>query len=291
MLNQHTVAQNIHFTQGHATRAGPTEQQPAHYEFSTFPQPPKFENKLEEREYLKGRLAAAFRIFGKQGFDEGVAGHITLRDPIEPTTMWVNPFGVSFNKIRRSDLVRIDHTGNVLEGGQVKLVNRAAIMIHVAIHEARPDVICAAHTHSLYGRSYASLGVPLPITTQDACAFYNDLAFYNDFEGIVLEESEGLHLAQALGDKKAMILQNHGLLAAAGTVEATVFWYISLDRLCHTQLLALAAVGGDASRIVKVSEKAAANSYLSLGQPMSGWFSAKPLFDKIAEDTNEAYLA
>jgi ribulose-5-phosphate 4-epimerase/fuculose-1-phosphate aldolase len=67
-----------------------------------------------------------------------------------------------------------------------------------------------------------------------------------------------LHLAQALGDKKAMILQNHGLLAAAGTVEATVFWYISLDRLCHTQLLALAAVGGDASRIVKVSEKAAA---------------------------------
>lgn len=79
MLNQHTVAQNIHSTQGHATRAGPTEQQPAHYEFSTFPQPPKFENKLEEREYLKGRLAAAFRIFGKQGFDEGVAGHITLR--------------------------------------------------------------------------------------------------------------------------------------------------------------------------------------------------------------------
>jgi hypothetical protein len=79
MLHQYSIAQNISSAQGHATRAGPTERQPTHYNFSTFPQPPTFANKADEREYLKGRLAAAFRIFARNGFDEGVAGHITLR--------------------------------------------------------------------------------------------------------------------------------------------------------------------------------------------------------------------
>jgi hypothetical protein len=83
-LHQFHTAQPLHQTTGHATRAGPTTQQPWHYDMSPantygFPQPPKFDNKLEERDYLKGRLAAAFRIFGAMGFDEGVAGHITLR--------------------------------------------------------------------------------------------------------------------------------------------------------------------------------------------------------------------
>jgi ribulose-5-phosphate 4-epimerase/fuculose-1-phosphate aldolase len=100
------------------------------------------------------------------------------------------------------------------------------VQIHAAVHKARPDVICAAHTHSIYGRSFATLGVPLPITSQDGCAFYNDLAFYSDFEGVELEGSEGNHIAQTMGSKKAMILQNHGLLTASDSVEATVFWYV-----------------------------------------------------------------
>lgn len=70
-----------------------------------FPRPPTFEDKYKEREYLKGRLAAAFRIFGKYGFDEGVAGHITLRDPVEPDCFWVNPFGRSFSLMNKSDLI------------------------------------------------------------------------------------------------------------------------------------------------------------------------------------------
>jgi hypothetical protein len=82
-LHQFHHAQNLAKAVGHATRAGHTESQPYHYDFSEggygFPQPPKFDDKNEEREYLKGRLAAAFRIFGQKGFDEGVAGHITAR--------------------------------------------------------------------------------------------------------------------------------------------------------------------------------------------------------------------
>jgi hypothetical protein len=133
------------------------------------------------------------------------------------------------------------------------------------------------------------------------------LAFNSDFEGIVLEGSEGEHIAQTIGLKKAMILQNHGLLTASDSVEVTVFWYASPQKLCHTHLLALAAVGGDSKRKVEVGGEQAAkfvfvymfslqmlilhSSYLSLGQPMSGWLSAKPLFNYITEDTKEAYLA
>ena len=143
------------------------------YHKNEFPSPPKFQDKYEEREYLKGRLAAAFRIFGKHGFDEGVAGHITLRDPVDPTTFWVNPFGVAFSLMKRSDLIQVDHDGKIVGGGPIKLLNTAAFMIHGAIHEARPDVVCAAHSHSIYGRSFCTLGRPIDTTTQDACAFYN----------------------------------------------------------------------------------------------------------------------
>ena len=138
-----------------------------------FPGPPTFTDKYEEREYLKGRLAAAFRIFGKYGFDEGVAGHITLRDPVDPTTFWVNPFGVAFSLMKRSDLIQVDHKGNIIGGGNVRLLNTAAFMIHGAVHEARPDVACAAHSHSIFGRSFCSLGRKLDIITQDACAFHD----------------------------------------------------------------------------------------------------------------------
>ena len=138
-----------------------------------FPSPPKFDDKYAERDYLKGRLAGAFRIFGAKGFDEGVAGHITLRDPVDPTTFWVNPFGVAFSMIKKSDLIQVDHDGKVIDGGECRLLNTAAYMIHAAVHKARPDVMCAAHSHSIYGRSYCSLGKPLDITTQDSCAFYN----------------------------------------------------------------------------------------------------------------------
>lgn len=102
-----------------------------------------------------------------------MAGHITLRDPVDPSTFWVNPFGVAFSQIKASDLILVNHAGEVIDGGPCRLLNAAAFMIHSAIHAARPDVNCAAHSHSLHGRAFCSLGRPLDIITQDACAFYN----------------------------------------------------------------------------------------------------------------------
>jgi len=107
---------------------------------------------LDEQLFRKQRLAAALRIFGKFGFDEGVAGHITVRDPLDPETFWVNPMGRSFKMMRVSDLIRVDHDGTIVEGSGI--LNGAAFTIHSQIHAARPDVTAAAHAHSIYGKAW-----------------------------------------------------------------------------------------------------------------------------------------
>ncbi|KAL1306175.1 hypothetical protein AAFC00_004277 [Neodothiora populina] len=255
-----------------------------------FPRPPKFEDKHEEREYLKGRLAAAFRIFGKYGFDEGVAGHITIRDPVEPDTFWVNPFGLAFSLINKSDLIRVSEEGEVIEGGAYRLLNTAAFMIHSAIHQARPDVMAAAHSHSLYARSFCTLGRLLDTITQDSCAFHNDHVVYESFNGIVLAAEEGHNIARCLGGKKAALLQNHGLLTVGRTVEEAVFWFISAEKCAHAQLMADAAAGGRGGQTIKIDEEDAQFTYNAIGTPSAGYFSAKPLFDVIAKETGEDYL-
>jgi ribulose-5-phosphate 4-epimerase/fuculose-1-phosphate aldolase len=104
-----------------------------------------------ERLHRKQRLAATSRLFARAGFDQGLAGHVTARDPEFTHTFWVNPLSRHFGRIRVSDLIRMDETGAVMEGDQP--VNRAAFAIHSAIHTARPDVAAAAHTHSTYGKA------------------------------------------------------------------------------------------------------------------------------------------
>src|SRR5437764_1291771 len=127
------------------------------------PKIPSFADPAQERTYRKQRLAAAFRLFSRFGFDEGVAGHITARDPERPDHFWVNPFGMHFSHIRVSDLILVNHKGEVVDGNMP--VNAAAFAIHSQVHAARPDCVAAAHAHSLYGKSWSSLGKLLdPLT-------------------------------------------------------------------------------------------------------------------------------
>src|SRR3954467_10313354 len=163
--------------------------------------PPTFESVADERQPRRERLAAGFRLFGKFGFEEGIAGHITARDPEFADTFWVNPFAMSFSHIRVSDLIRVDHTGEVVEGRYP--VNAAAFAIHSQVHQARPDVVAAAHSHSQHGRALSTLGVTLEPITQDVCAFYEDHALFDDYTGVVLDLEEGKRIAHALGDNKA----------------------------------------------------------------------------------------
>src|SRR5580698_5539837 len=200
------------------------------------PRPAVFATAEEERRHRKQKLAGAFRLFSKCGFDEGVAGHITARDPERLDHFWVNPFGMHFSQIRASDLLLVNDHGEVVEGERE--VNAAAFAIHSRIHRARPDVIAAAHAHSLNGKAWSSLGRLLDPLTQDACAFYEDHSVFDDYTGVVYDNSEGDRIAKALGPRKAVILQNHGILTVGHTVDEAAWLFISMDRSCQAQMMA-----------------------------------------------------
>jgi ribulose-5-phosphate 4-epimerase/fuculose-1-phosphate aldolase len=241
----------------------------------SFPhQLPQFETLDEERRYRKEHLAAAFRIWARLGYDEGPAGHITVRDPERLDHFWVNPFGLHFALLRVCDLLLVDHTGAVVEGRWP--VNRAAFCIHAAIHRARPDVVAAAHCHSVHGKAWSSLGRPLDPLTQDACAFYEDHALFDDYTGVVVEEAEGQRIAAALGSNKAAILRNHGLLTVGASVDAAAWFFIAMDRSCHAQLLAEAA-----GRPVAIDHPNAKLTHSQIGTELAGWFSFQPMYDWI----------
>lgn len=237
-------------------------------------EPPAFTSVLEERRHRKQRLAAAFRLFGRFGFSEGIAGHITARDPEYPDCFWVNPFGMHFSLIRVSDLILVNHKGEVVEGNQP--VNEAAFAIHSQVHAARPDVIAAAHAHSPYGKSWSSLGRLLDPLTQDACAFYEDHALFDDYTGVVLELEEAKRIANSLGEKKAVILRNHGLLTVGQTIDEAAWWFITMERSCQAQLMAEAA-----GTPILIAPDYARLTAKQVGSHKLGWFSFQPLYEMI----------
>ncbi|KIJ31839.1 hypothetical protein M422DRAFT_36099 [Sphaerobolus stellatus SS14] len=204
----------------------------------------EIKDKYEERAVIKERLALALRIFGYLGYDEGIAGHITVRDPVDPSCFWVNPFGKHFGLIQAEDLILVSHSGEVLDGGINRFLNTAAFTIHSILHAMRPDVLCAAHSHAIPGRAFSTLGRPLDMISREACAFYEDHVVHTEFKGVVLGEEEGLHIAQSLGNKKAVILKNHGVLIATSSIEATLYFFKSLQQVCQLQLAADASADG-----------------------------------------------
>ncbi|KAL2753088.1 hypothetical protein ACRALDRAFT_1066013 [Sodiomyces alcalophilus JCM 7366] len=254
------------------------------------PSPRVFGDKFEEREYLKGRLVLAFRLFAKHNLDEGLTGHITLRDPILRDHFWANPLGRPFQLMRRSDLILVNGAGEVVGGGTNRLLDRAAYAMHHTVHAARPEVNCVAHSHSLYGRTFSSLGRPLQMLTQEACAFHNDVAVYRPSSTAAVPANEKgeeqHHIAKALGDKKAALLQNQGLLTCGETVEAAAYWFYALERCCQSELMALAVPGAPAL----IEDKDAASTYKSRGTAEMGWLHAQPMFEVMAHESGDDYL-
>ena len=230
----------------------------------------------EQRRHQLERLACGFRVFAHFGFDEGLAGHITLRDPEHKHYFWVNPFGVHFDQMRVSDLLLVNRDGEVVLGERP--LNTAAFAIHSRLHEARPDVNSAAHSHSMYGKSFSTMGRLLEPITQDSCAFYNDHVLFDDFTGVVLETDEGDRIAEALGDKRAAILKNHGLLTTGETVDAAVFGFISMDRCCQSQLIA-ESVG----QMERISDEVAEKTKTQVGSEPGMWAQFQTLYDLMLE--------
>ena len=239
------------------------------------PVPPRTSVQAERR-HRQERLAGAFRLFARFGFAQGLAGHITARDPELSDHFWVNPLGIHFSRIKVSDLLLVNAKGETVIGD--KPLNKAAFAIHAAIHEHNPKIVAAAHTHSTYGKAWSTLGRKLDTITQDSCVFHDDVALFDDFTGMVVDTSEGDRIAQALGDKKGAILKNHGILTAGPTVEAAAWWYIALDNACHTQLLAEAA-----GKPQPIDEETARHTHSQIGGPEGAIHSFYSLYEGLVE--------
>lgn len=191
---------------------------------------------LAERARRKADLAGSLRIFGALGFSHGAIGHMTARDPLLPELFWVNPYRRPFSRIEADDLLLADSEGNVLEGRGI--VNGPAYLIHARIHAQRPDVVSAAHAHSLAGVAWSTTGRLLDPISQDSCVFYGRQAIYRDFGGVIDSADEAETVARHLGAQPFLILQNHGILVAAPDVRSACWWFVNFDRACRVQLFA-----------------------------------------------------
>ncbi|MET7357449.1 class II aldolase/adducin family protein [Streptomyces sp. NPDC005562] len=240
-----------------------------------FAMPPVHASVADERRHRKERLAGALRIFGRLGYEDGVSGHITARDPEYTDCFWVNPFGMPFKHVTVGDLVLANAEGQVVEGRHH--VNQAAFTVHAQAHLARPDVVAVAHCHSLHGRALSTLGELLDPITQEACAFYESHALYDGYTGVVVDAEEGRRIATALGGHKAVVLRNHGLLTVGDSVDAAAWWFISMERSCQVQLSARAA-----GRPVLIGHKQAVQTREQLGSDLVAWINYQSLWQDIS---------
>ncbi|MEP6944182.1 MAG: class II aldolase/adducin family protein [Betaproteobacteria bacterium] len=179
-------------------------------------------------------LAACYRIFARLGWVELIYNHITLRLPGPEKHFLINPFGLLYSEVRASNLVKVDLAGNII-GRSDWPVNPAGFTIHAAIHDSIAGAHCVMHTHTTAGMAVACSQSGLSMSNFYSAQLYGKLA-YHDFEGITLHADEGPRLVRAIGDKPAVILRNHGLLAWGDTVARTfaVMWL--LNRACEIQL-------------------------------------------------------
>lgn len=206
---------------------------------------PSLRNKVSPEEWqARVDLAAAYRLTDLYGMSDLIANHISVRVPGEPEAFLINAYGMLYEEISASSLVKIDHDGNVLlapefPDGLNYGVNRAGFVIHSAIHRARPDLNCVAHTHTWPGMAVSMLECGLLPATQTSMRFAH--ISYHDFNGVVLDLSEQERLVRDLGPtNKAMILRNHGLLTAGATIQEAWNDLHRLELSCMTQLAAMA---------------------------------------------------
>ena len=184
------------------------------------------------------QLAAAYRIFDHLGWTELIFNHITLRVPGPEKVFLINPFGLHYREVTASSLIAIDVDGNPVRPTPYP-VNRAGFVIHSAIHRAIPAAHCVMHTHTTTGMAVACLASGLSHDSFNGAQLHGRVA-YHDFEGVTVEEDEQARMLASIGDKRAVILRNHGLLAWGESVPQAFLTLWSLQRACDVQVAAAA---------------------------------------------------
>ncbi|MFQ6573817.1 class II aldolase/adducin family protein [Pseudomonas sp. UM16] len=188
---------------------------------------------------LRQELAACYRLIAHFRMTDLIFTHISVRIPGPEHHFLINPYGLMFDEISASKLVKIDLQGNAVEPSPYP-VNPAGFVIHSAIHGAREDAHCVLHTHTKAGCAVAALKCGLLPVNQISMEFYNKVA-YHDYEGVALDMDEQQRLVRDLGDKPVLMLRNHGLLTVGESVSQAFLRMYYLEKACEIQLAAQAA--------------------------------------------------
>ncbi|HMM71316.1 MAG TPA: class II aldolase/adducin family protein [Rhodocyclaceae bacterium] len=199
-------------------------------------------------------LAAAYRLSAKMGWSDLISAHISLRVPGHADQFLINPYGEMFDEITASSLIKTDMRGQMLSESPYP-INPAVLVIHATILEARPDVNSVVHLHSTEGRAVSMQDRGLLPASPPAPVVWSRLC-YHDFEGVAIDDAEKASLVRDLGDKKAMILRNHGTLTVGATMGETFVLMYQLERACRMQVAALAG----AVKMYPISEEVIAKS-------------------------------
>ena len=182
-------------------------------------------------------LAACYRLMAEFGMTEMVANHISARVPGRHDEFLINPYGMLYEEMTASSMIKVDIDGNVLFNASEYDVNRAGYVIHSAVHGALPDVDCVIHTHTLAGMAVPAMDKGIMPIAQSSMRFA-EIA-YHDYEGPALNLDERARLVADLGDREAMVLRNHGLLTVGTSIPECFNSMFRLERACQLQVMAL----------------------------------------------------
>lgn len=193
----------------------------------------------DEERRVRIDLAAAYRMAARLGWDDIIYTHLSVRAPGSPHHFLINPFGLSFDEVTASNLVKIDEDGRIV-GESTYEVNAAGFVIHSAVHQARPELHCVMHLHTVAGMALSMLEEGLLPLSQHAMMFHGHIGHHN-YEGIALDLDEQQRLVSDLGPHRAMILRNHGLLTAGSNVGEAWVRMFYLEKAARAQMMAMAA--------------------------------------------------
>jgi ribulose-5-phosphate 4-epimerase/fuculose-1-phosphate aldolase len=219
----------------------------------------------DERVHRQRMCALGYRAFGAMRWGMLGDGHISARDPELTDHFWLLDWGIPFTEATVDRLVLVGPGGDVktAAGEPTGAVNTAGYDIHAPLLAARPELVSAAHTHTAFGTPWSANVAPFRALSQEACAFVFDQALFDDEEVEVLTYDGGKRIAAALGDKKFVILRNHGSLTVGGSVEEAVGWFVMSERVAEVHVK---APNGKA-----ISDEAAAVAAATLAPASTGW--------------------
>jgi ribulose-5-phosphate 4-epimerase/fuculose-1-phosphate aldolase len=220
-----------------------------------------------EEQRIRTELAAVYRIFARMGMDDLIYTHISARLPGDEPRFLINPFGLMYEEVRASNLVEIDLQGKPTHADSYP-VNHAGFVIHGAFHEGTEGADCVIHLHSEDGCAVAGRAEGL-LPVSQYYFFSGGGVAYHDYEGLALDTEEKTRLVGHLGDKKWMVLRNHGLLTVGATVAEAFFHMYNFEKACRIQMRAMA--GGEGLQIPPAAVRAKTEAQRPVGLDLGAW--------------------